>query len=294
MEKSKDHSLEAPEVIPVEQDTILFYSKPLIVVRLPDGRPAVVVRSLCDNMQLDRFAQIRRIQRTEAIADDLIPNVLIETEGGPQKVQVLILRSVPYWLIGINPKQTRPELREEIIRYQKEAVDVLYSWAQAPRALPTTATELVPAESPTKPIAPQMDASDDDWIAYHQKMFQWHQWRQDMQTWRAQTDTKLELVEHRQNEFESRMEGVEAVTDLIPEILERLGPETLTTQHQRQVQVCVKQLSQVSGKHSNTIYENLKDAFQVPRYQDLPEAEWPQVEQWFKMQIERARKPSRY
>lgn len=48
------HQTEAKEIIPIEQDTILFYGKPLVVVRLPDGRPAVVVRSLCDNMQLDR------------------------------------------------------------------------------------------------------------------------------------------------------------------------------------------------------------------------------------------------
>ena len=87
-----------PDTIPVEQDTILFYGKPLIVVRLPDGHSAVVIRSLCENLELERKAQVRRIQRTEAIADDLVPNVSIETDGGPQKVQVLILRSVVYWV----------------------------------------------------------------------------------------------------------------------------------------------------------------------------------------------------
>src|SRR5215469_18746976 len=99
-------------------------------------------------MQLERTSQIRRIQRTEAIADDFIPDVLIQTEGGPQSVQVLILRSVPYWLTGIDAKRTRPELREEIIRYQKEAVEVLYSWAQSPRALPLPTTGIVPVETP--------------------------------------------------------------------------------------------------------------------------------------------------
>ncbi len=275
--------MEEKEITPIEQDTILFYGKPLVVVRLSDGRPGVVVRSLCDNMQLDRFAQIRRIQRTEAIVDDLVSNVRIETEGGPQKVQVLILRSVPYWLTGINAKQTRPELREEIIRYQKEAVDVLYSWAQSPRALPLPATELVPAEAPAKPIAPQIDAPHDEWIIYHQQMAQWHQQLQEV-------ESRLQTVEHKHYELENRMESVEAITGLIPEILERLGPEILTPEHQRDVQVYVKQLSQASGKHANTIHEDLKTAFHTPRYQDLLEDEWEQVEHWFKVQIERAKK----
>jgi len=68
----------AAELIPVEQQTLLFYGKPLIVVRLPDGQPGVVLRSLCQNMQLDLSAQLKRIRRTEAIADALV-YVRIET-----------------------------------------------------------------------------------------------------------------------------------------------------------------------------------------------------------------------
>ncbi len=34
-------------LIPTEQDTILFNGKPLVVVRLPDGRPGVVLRWIC-------------------------------------------------------------------------------------------------------------------------------------------------------------------------------------------------------------------------------------------------------
>lgn len=59
---------EANVLIPVEQHTLIFYGKPIVVVRLPDGQPAVVMRYLCDNMQLDRSSQIKRIQRTKAIA----------------------------------------------------------------------------------------------------------------------------------------------------------------------------------------------------------------------------------
>jgi len=50
---------------PIEQQTILFYGKPLVVVRLPDRRPAIVLRHFCDNLQLEPTSQVRRIKRTE-------------------------------------------------------------------------------------------------------------------------------------------------------------------------------------------------------------------------------------
>src|SRR5438034_668154 len=132
MEEFEEYQAGAEEIIPTEQGVITFYEKPLVVVRLPDGRPGVVIRVLRENMGLDRLAQVRRIQRTAPIAGDLIANVRIETEGGPQRVQVLILRSVPYWLTGIDHKRVRPEMQGEVLRYQCEAVDVLYAWAQQP------------------------------------------------------------------------------------------------------------------------------------------------------------------
>lgn len=99
------------------------------------------------------------------------------------------------------------------------------------------------------------------------------EWQMDVETWRSSV--------------EGRLEGLEAVTDLIPEILERIGPQTLTPAHQNQVKYYVSQLSKTSGAHPATIYSSLYTAFQVPRYQELREEEWAQVEQWFEQQIKR-------
>ncbi len=84
--------------------------------------------------------------------------------------------------------------------------------------------------------------------------------------------------------------GHEAITDLIPDILERLGPETLTPEHQNRVKYYVSQLSKATNQHPSIIYSSLYTAFSVPRYQDLPESEWDKVEHWFKVQLERKRK----
>ena len=136
------------ELVPLEQQTLLFYGKPIIVVRLPDVRPAVVLRFLCENLQIDTAAQVARIRRTEAIADDIV-SVQVQTDGGPQSMMALILRAVPFWLAGIDPKRVREEIRPDIIRYQREVVDVLYSWAQSSKAAPPA---LVPSEQITESI----------------------------------------------------------------------------------------------------------------------------------------------
>ncbi len=261
MEEEYQAGTEAQEILPIEQGVILFYGRPIIVVRLPNGQPAVVIRSLCENMQLDRLAQVRRIQRTAPIAQDLLGNVRIETDGGPQRVQVLILRSVPYWLTGIDYKRVRSEMQEEVLRYQCEAVDALYAWAQQPRALPAPSSQVLPAElvesSGTTAIArpgpggvvlvpmeePGQEATHREKAAYHELMSVWHRHQADLhvQVWRSEVEARIE-------EQEARIEAKEAVTDLIPEILDRLGPETLTPQHQRHVQASVKRLHEVSGK----------------------------------------------
>jgi len=89
--------------------------------------------------------------------------------------------------------------------------------------------------------------------------------------------------------IENRLEGLEAITGLIPEILERLPAATITPAHQNKVKYYVSQLSQATGLHPATIYSALYTAFNVPRYQELLEAEWELVERWFQSQLERKR-----
>ncbi len=271
---SDEQEQDSSPLVPIEQQTIIFYEKPLVVVRLPDGRPGVVLRHFCDNLQLEPTSQVRRIKRTEAIADDLM-YIQIQTEGGPQIMPTLVLRAVPFWLAGIDPKRVREEIRPEILRYQREVVDVLYAWAQSPKvADPPTA--LVPAEQILKPAPPADDAGLEVWREYHRQMVAWIDWQHDIETWRGSV--------------ESRLEGLEEVTNLIPEILERLGPPTLTPDHQRAVQKYVQQVHELSGKPYGTVYESLKEAFGVARYADIPDQDWQRVVQWFRAQVEPWRK----
>jgi len=105
--------------------------------------------------------------------------------------------------------------------------------------------------------------------------------------WKVSTDTRIEALEEKQVEVESRLDETEARSGLYPGNLRTVRatdphrPAPTTRQG-----VCAAG-QQATGKHSATIYTDLYTAFGVPRYQDLPESEWEHVERWFAGQIER-------
>ena len=123
---SEKEEQEAQALIPLVQDTVLFSGHPLVVVRLPDGQPGVVLRWICENLHLSPAAQVERIKRTEVIADDLV-SVRVQTDGGPQIMPTLILPAAPYWLATIDIRRMEKEdpRRIEILNYQRNAVDAL-------------------------------------------------------------------------------------------------------------------------------------------------------------------------
>jgi hypothetical protein len=259
-------------LIPTEQDTILFNGKPLVVVRLPDGRPGVVLRWICENLHIGQKAQVERIKRTEVIADDLV-YVQVQTGGGFQTMATLVLDSVAYWLATIETRRMKKDdpNRLEILAYQRRAVAALFTWASSQRAV-AAPSNLVPSEPIIEPTRPAQDASLDDWIEYHRQMTALLEWRRDVDYWRGGVD--------------KRLGGLETVTSAI---LERLGPPPLTPKHQSLVQYYVNQLHDATGKTHASIQSNLRLAFGVPSYKEIPEAEWNKVVNWFRVQMDRAR-----
>lgn len=275
---SNEQEQESQELIPTVQDTIIFNGNPLVVVRLPDGRPGVVLRGICENLKLGPAAQVERIKRTEVIANDLV-YVQVETEGGLQRMPTLVLRAVPFWLAGINPSRTSPDMRPIILAYQREVVDVLYTWASTSRTIASLSRAAIPAE----PSSPTQDSPALAWAEYHRQMVAFYEWK-------AATDTRIDVIEERQVEIESRLDEHRRVLAFIPDILERLGPELITIEHQRSIQEQVKRLHDATGKPLGAIYNELKTAFEVPRYQEIREQDRDKVLSWFQVQVDKAKR----
>jgi P22_AR N-terminal domain len=272
-ELDDEQAQESQALIPTEQDTILFNGKPLVVVRLPDGRPGVVLRWICENLHIGQKAQVERIKRTEVIADDLV-YVQVQTGGGFQTMATLVLDAVAYWLATIETRRMEKDdpKRLEILAYQRRAGTALFTWASSQKAV-APPSNLVPSEPIIEPTRPAPDASLDDWIEYHRQMTAVLEWRRDVDEWRGGVD--------------QRLEGLETVTSAI---LERLGPPTLTPAHQSLVQYYANQLHEATGNTHASIQSKLRLAFSVPSYKDIPEASWAKVTNWFRVQMDRAHK----
>ncbi len=109
---------------PAEQKTVLFYEDEITAVRLDTGDVLIPLRPIVDGLGLDWSAQRQRINRDPVLAD-VQGVVVITTPGGQQEMLALPLRFISGFLFGVNASRVKPEIRERIIRYQRECYDVL-------------------------------------------------------------------------------------------------------------------------------------------------------------------------
>ena len=143
----------------------------------------------------------------------------------------LVLRSIAYWFATIDTRRMEKDdpRRLAIIQYQREAVDVLYTWAAAPLAREAPSKKLVPSEPIVEPTRPAADASLAEWHEYYVRMAAVLEWQMEVEAWRSGS--------------EDRLERLEAITVLIPDILARLPAPTITPANQNIVKYNVFQLS---------------------------------------------------
>jgi hypothetical protein len=107
------------------QKIVSFYGDKLTGVQTEDGTVYTPFNRLCENLGLQRAGQAQRIQR-HAVLNDALVTLTMETAGGTQQVQCLRIDALPLWLSGVQASRVKDELREKLIRYQKEAAIVLW------------------------------------------------------------------------------------------------------------------------------------------------------------------------
>jgi hypothetical protein len=123
---------------PFPQRVVPFYGDELIAVQQEDGLIFVLFNRLCENLGLKRWSQVQRVQRHTVMNDGLV-TLPVETEGGAQQVQCLRIDLLPLWLSGVQATRVKDELQEKLIRYQKEAAQVLWQ-AFKPQIIVSDAT----------------------------------------------------------------------------------------------------------------------------------------------------------
>lgn len=126
---------EEQALIPVEQKAVEFYGDELqgvVVMTTPSQKIVFVpLRPLCTFLGLDWSAQRKRTTRDPVLAE-VMKSIEIQTPGGPQVMQCLPLDYLNGWLFGVSSTRVKDELRERVIRYQRECYQVLAAAFQTP------------------------------------------------------------------------------------------------------------------------------------------------------------------
>lgn len=137
----------------IEQKTVLFYEDEIVAVVVDEaGRQQVYVplRPICDYLGLDWASQYKRVRRDPVLSEVTNSVVITTTEFDPSsnrpRASAMICLPLKYlngWLFGVNANRVKNDLRERVIRYQRECYDALAQAFQSPAARPDASSTLL-------------------------------------------------------------------------------------------------------------------------------------------------------
>ncbi|NHZ71677.1 MAG: hypothetical protein GWP17_01150 [Aquificales bacterium] len=256
-------------LVPTVQKEIVFYEDMITAVLVKvNGEDGIYVpiRPICNYLGLDWSAQYRRVNR-DPVLSEVIQGVAITATpssdgrgGGLQEMSCLPLKFLPGWLFGVNANRVKEDLREKIIRYQRESYDVLWEAFQEGRLTAGTAFEDL-LEGNTPAAQAYKMASAIMKMARQQLLLE------------AQLETHTtQLVDH-----EKRLEDIETT----------LGdPEHhITSDQAMQVSQAVKAIAHELGKRSKRneyggVYGELYRRYSINSYKVLPKHKFDDTLTW--------------
>lgn len=123
------------DLVPIEQKQVEFYEDEItaVVVDVAGYKgPYVPLRPICEAMGLNWSAQSRRIGRDPVLSEAGIYVAVMATDIDPDSrrphTSTMLCLPLDYlngWLFGVNADRVKPEIRERVIRYQRECYRVL-------------------------------------------------------------------------------------------------------------------------------------------------------------------------
>ncbi len=135
-------------IVPVREAQVEFYGDLLVAAQLADETILVPLRPLCVYLGVDWSSQAKRLRRDPVLGPAVRSVVIMTTDRGERAMLSVPLPLLPGWLFGIQASRVRAELRDKIVRYQRECFEVLWN-AFKGEVVPTAApppADLNPAE----------------------------------------------------------------------------------------------------------------------------------------------------
>lgn len=241
-------------LIPLEQKDVLFYEDEITAVRVRrDGEIQVFVplRPIVELLGLDWSGQLRRVRNDAVLAEEVQP-VRVETAGGPQEMPCLPLDMLNGWLFGINANRVREDVRERLVRYQRDCYRVLYEAFNEGRLA-------TGADATFQELMQQSDSQAVEAYRMLQAMLKMARNQIIIESRLGVQDERLEQHEQRLEQLEERFDTGGTVS------------EGQASQISQAVKAVAMQLSKQTGRNEyGGVYGELYRRFEITSYKLLP------------------------
>jgi hypothetical protein len=116
---------EPSTIVPIEQRTIDFYGDDLVAVRDHEDMVWVPVRRICEALGVSERGQMERIQRDPVLSEEMRSARVTLADGRTFEMACLPLKYIRAWLFGINANRVKEEIRDKLIQYQREVIEII-------------------------------------------------------------------------------------------------------------------------------------------------------------------------
>lgn len=112
-------------ITPIEQKSVEFYGETLIALRDTQGTIWLPIRRLCEAIGVNLQGQLDRVERDPVLREESQSVSVTLTDGRVFEMSCLPLKYVRAWLFGINASRVRPQVRDKLIQYQREVIEII-------------------------------------------------------------------------------------------------------------------------------------------------------------------------
>jgi ferritin-like metal-binding protein YciE len=251
----------------VEQRTVEFYGDKIVAVRAQDGTIFVPIRPICELLDVNFDAQRRRINRDAVLSEEVMSVVVTTTDIDPSsrrpntsEMLAIPLDYVSGFLFGINASRVKEDVRDRLIRYQRECYKVLAEAFQEGRLT-------------ADPVLDDLLRSDSDAVQAYKMLQALVKLARNQILLESQLQThSVQIADH-----DERLENIEST----------LGDtgRLVTPDQASQISQAVKAVAIALGKKSGRnefggVYGELYRKFGITGYKQLPAAKFQPAMAW--------------
>lgn len=249
-------------LMPEQQREIDFYGDSVIAVQMEDGAVYVPVRPLCDLLGVSWQGQSKKLKNDPILSEvKTSVNISLQKSDGAMGTRTTNMVALPLdalngWLYGINANKVKPEIRESLLRYQRECYRVLFEAFNGKAVVVNdTAVEAALAADPELREAHNLALATLNLIRSHAKLV------------------------GRIDRHEERIGLLEAKFADPAGIITRPQAESIA---QAVKTIALKMRNQDGRNHFGRVYNELYARYDITGYKELPAAKYDDAIQWLR------------